>query len=157
MECISFRKSNNKETKTLTSIREWKVSEVCCRTGNNFTHRFLREPRRKLAIQFIKARKESIAMLPLAMRDINENKSRFRTAAVKHPSSFYDWHVKSFIKFLLPFEALCRQGSITVKCQGTKHKVWNMKYYGKLKTSQAAKLTASDVGAGRWTNVCSYG
>ena len=124
---------------------------------NNFTHRFLREPRRKLDIQFIKARKEPIAMLPLAMKDINENKSRFRTAAVKQASTFYDWHVKCFVKFLLPFKALCCRGSIIVKCQSTKQKAWNMKYYGKLKTCQAAKLTASDVGAVRWTSVCSYG
>lgn len=157
MEHITFRKATTKKQKHSPQFRNGKFLKYFAGQENNFTHRFLREPRRKLEMQFIKARNEPIATLPLAMKDINENKSRFRTAAVKHASTFYDGHVKCFIKFLLPLEALCCQGSIIVKCQGTKQKIWNMKYCGKLETCQAAKLTARDVGAGRRTSVCSHG
>lgn len=48
---------------------------------NNFTEMLLREARRKVDIQFIKARREHIVMLPLAMGDRNENRARFRGAA----------------------------------------------------------------------------
>lgn len=74
MEHITFRKSNNKETKP-PQFRNGKFLKYFAGLENNFAHRFLREPRRKLDIQFIKARKEPIAMLPLAMKDINESKS----------------------------------------------------------------------------------
>lgn len=44
----------------------------------------LREARRNLEIQFIKARNEHIVMLPLAVRDRDENRARFRGTAPKH-------------------------------------------------------------------------
>lgn len=77
--------------------------EILCRTGKWLHSQVPEETRRKPEIQLIKARKEPIVILPLAMKDINESKSRKRTMAFQHSSPFYGWHVKWFI--MLPCHA----------------------------------------------------
>lgn len=57
---------------------------------NNFTQMFLREARGELDIQFTKARREHITMLPSAMTDRNENRAGFRGAAPKHTPTLYE-------------------------------------------------------------------
>lgn len=90
MEPIACRKSSNKEAKPLTSVWGGKVSEVFAGEENNFTQMLLREARGELDIQFTKARREHITMLPLAMTDRNEKRAGFRGAAPKHTPTLYE-------------------------------------------------------------------
>lgn len=90
MEPIACRKSSNNEAKPLTSVWGGKVSEVFAGQENNFTQMLLREARGELDIQFTKARREHITMLPLAMTDRNEKKAGFRGAAPKHAPTLYE-------------------------------------------------------------------
>lgn len=115
-----FKKSKNKETKPPTSIQARMVSEVFCKTGKQFHSQVPEGSQKKTGDSIYKSKKRTIAILPLAMKDINENKSRMRTAAFKHSSIFYGWHVKCFIKLPLPCKASRWQRSTPVKCQGTK-------------------------------------
>lgn len=55
-------KATIKKQKHSPQFRNGKFLKYFAGQENNFTHRFLREPRRKLEIQFIKARKEPIAI-----------------------------------------------------------------------------------------------
>lgn len=81
MEPVACRKSSNKAAKP--QLGEGKTPKRFAGQENNFTHLLLREGRRKLDIQFIKARREHVVMLPLATRDRNENRARSRGAAPK--------------------------------------------------------------------------
>lgn len=107
-----------------------------CSAGqeNNFTQMLLRESRRKLDIQFLKARQEHTVVLPLAVRGRNESRARFRAAAPRLAPTSREGCGGSFRQPLLPPKAFAS----TVKCQGPKERVWNVRW-GKLKTSTGSE------------------